>query len=83
MPGDDGVRFDSDQQNEFGPPVARQGGFDLVGFLVQTGMVQDRQMAQYVLIGIAALAFVAMFFVFWSGNKQTPPPPPPNMAVGQ
>ena len=76
------VRFDTDQQDEFASPRASQGGFDLVGLLVRTGMVENRQMAQYILVGIAVLAFFGIFFMFWSRGGSTPPPPPPNMAAG-
>jgi hypothetical protein len=76
------IQFEGDQQYEFGVPAQRQG-FDLVGMLVRTGLVESRQMGQYILIGVAVLAFVAMFFVFFSSGRQTPPPPPPGMAIGQ
>jgi hypothetical protein len=77
------IQFESDRENEFGAPAQGRSGFDLVGLLVQTGLVENRQMGQYILVGVAVLAFAVMFFVFFSSGRQTPPPPPPNMAVGQ
>ncbi|OGG78146.1 hypothetical protein A3F56_03645 [Candidatus Kaiserbacteria bacterium RIFCSPHIGHO2_12_FULL_55_13] len=60
------LRFDSDQQEEFGPPAARPSGSDLTGKLIAWGIVSNRQQAEYVMIGLAVLIAVIAFFVYRS-----------------
>lgn len=66
-----------DQTNEFGAPPQQSAGFDLTGKLVDWGLVSSTEEAQYVLIGVAVVAFLAAaFFIFHSGGGSAPPPPP-------
>lgn len=70
------VRFETDNQNEFvrGP---EKSGFDLVGGMVQAGLVSTREEATYVMIGIVFFVLViAGFFLFRSVGGGLPPPPP-------
>lgn len=77
------VRFEN-QGEEYGAPPQESSGFDLTGTMVQWGLVPSRTEAQYVLIGIAIVAFfVAVFFLFTSiGGHSTPPLPPAYDASG-
>ena len=75
------VQFQTDNQNEFGRPP-RDTSADITGKMVAWGLVSTRTEAQYVMIGVAALAFVAAFFFFFTsvGGSSAPPPPPPGLA---
>ncbi len=55
---------------------------DITGKLVAWGLVSSRTEAQYVMIGIAALALVVAVFFFGRAvaGGDAPPPPPPNLA---
>lgn len=73
------VRFEN-QGEEYGPPPT-SSSFDLTSFMTRTGLVSTRQEAQYVMIGVAVLAFAGAFFLFVrSTGDDVPPPPPPNLA---
>ena len=79
----DDIRFSSDQNDEFGRPAGRRG-FDLGGMLIRWGIAKNRQQAEYVMLGIVVLTFVAIFFLLWgSGSPEIPPPPDPNAIVSQ
>lgn len=60
------LRFDTDQQEEFGRPAGRPSGSDFAGKLVAWGLVSNRQQAEYVMIGLAILIAVVAFFVYRS-----------------
>lgn len=60
------LRFDSDQQEEFGRPAGNTPGGDLTGKLIAWGVVSSRQQAEYVMIGLAVLIAVIAFFVYRS-----------------
>jgi len=77
------IRFSSDQNDEFGRPAGRRG-FNLGGMLIRWGIAKNRQQAEYVMLGIVALVFVAIFFLLWgSGSPEIPPPPSPDGIVSQ
>jgi len=60
------LRFDTDQQEEFGPPASRPFGGDLTGKLIAWGLVSNRRQAEYLMIGFAVLIAVIAFFVYRS-----------------
>lgn len=60
------LRFDTDQQEEFGPPVGRPLGDDFTGKLIAWGLVSNRQQAEYLMIGLAVAIAVIAFFVYRS-----------------
>lgn len=79
-PEGNGVQFQN-QGEEFGAPP-RESGTDLTGALVAWGLVSSRKEAQYVMIGVAILAFIVAVFFFGRAvaGGDAPPPPPPNLA---
>jgi len=60
------LRFDTDQQEEFGRPAEQSKGSDFTGKLITWGLVSNRQQAEYVMIGLAVLIAVVAFFVYRS-----------------
>ena len=62
------LRFDSDQQEEFGRSAGKTSGSDLTGKLIAWGIVSNRQQAEYVMIGVAILVAVVAFFVYRSAS---------------
>lgn len=78
---EDQVQFQTDNQNEFGPPP-QDTSADFTGKMVAWGLVSTREEAQYVMVGVAVLSFIAAFFFFFSsaGSGSDVPPPPPGLA---
>ena len=75
MPTGD-LQFNSDQQNEFGPPAqTRQQGTSLTDKLIQWGLASNAQQAQYVLIALGVIALIVAFFLMRGGGGGVPPPP--------
>ncbi|MDO8576459.1 MAG: hypothetical protein Q7R90_04030 [bacterium] len=60
------LRFDSDQQEEFGRPAGSASGGDLTSKFIAWGIVSNRQQAEYVMIGLAILIVIVAFFVYRS-----------------
>lgn len=58
------VRFE-DQGEEFGRPPEERRGIDLAGRLVEWGIVSSPDQAQYVLIGISAVALLVSVYLFF------------------
>ena len=56
------MQFDQDNATEFGTPPSVSSGSGMAGMLIKWGLVSSEQEAQYVLVGVAVVALVLMFF---------------------
>ena len=66
----------NDGTDEFSTQRPQEAGFDLTGKLIAWGLVKTRDEAQYVMIGVAAVAILLAGYFFMSGGSHLPPPPP-------
>jgi hypothetical protein len=65
------MQFDTSNE-EFGRPPAIQRG-DFADKLVGWGLVGDRQIAIYTLIGVGVLALLGAFLLLSGGSSDAPP----------
>lgn len=74
-PQDSGVRFDVENE-DFGRPPQRDAGFDMTGKLVEWGIVETVEQAQYVLVGVGIFVLLLAGYFFMHSGGAVPPPPP-------
>ena len=58
-------------------PVPAKSGSGMAAWLVRSKWAKDQKQAEYLLIGIAVVAFATMLFVLMFGSLR-PQPEPPN-----
>lgn len=69
-----GIQFDEEQ--EFSRPTETQQQSLLIRLAYKTGLVQTKQGAEYLLLGIAVVGILfTIFMLFSSGGNSKPPVP--------